>query len=183
MGREVPHVILVDTDDREIGTMEKLEAHEKGLLHRAFSIFLFNDRGEMLIHRRALTKYHCGGQWSNTCCSHPEKGKDLNDCLRDKLFQEMGIAAEVEKAFEFTYRAEMENGLTEHEYDHVYIGRYNDAPRPNPEEVCDWRYVSMPALEAELRNEPEKFTPWFRMLFDRITKHYEAIDGIRQQLR
>ncbi|MCA1751977.1 MAG: isopentenyl-diphosphate Delta-isomerase [Cryomorphaceae bacterium] len=180
---DAPHVILVDAEDREIGTMEKLEAHKKGLLHRAFSIFLFNDQGEMLIHRRALSKYHCGGQWSNTCCSHPIKGKALNDCLSTKLHQEMGITAELEKAFEFTYRAEMENGLIEHEYDHVFIGRYKDTPRPNPREVCDWRYAPIDDVSAEMRSNPEKFTPWFRMLFDSVASHYATIDGARQQLQ
>jgi len=182
-GLIAPHVILVDADDCAIGTMEKMEAHEKGLLHRAFSIFLFNDAGEMLIHRRALTKYHCGGQWSNACCSHPIKGKELEACVRDKLFQEMGIEAVTEKAFEFVYRAELPNGLIEHEYDHVFFGSYNSAPRPNPHEVSDWRYAPIERLRSELKNHPELFTPWFRIIFERVAQHYVTIGGLSQQLR
>lgn len=173
-------VILVDTDDREIGTMEKLEAHQRGLLHRAFSVFLFNSAGEMLIHRRAKHKYHCGGKWSNACCSHPVSGIDIETCLREKLFQEMGIESELVKAFEYTYRAELENGLIEHEYDHVYIGKYNGSPDPNPDEADDWRYASVDSLRKEMIVAPERFTPWFKMLFEKVVQH-QAEFGFRFQ--
>jgi len=162
---------LVDENDRELGTMEKLEAHRKGVLHRAFSIFLFNDQGELLLQKRSAAKYHCGSLWSNTCCSHPVKGMAMEKCLQNKLYQEMGITADVEKAFDFTYRAEMNNGLIEHEYDHVYIGRFSGIPQPNPEEVCEWKYVSMQELGHDLALHPEDYTAWFRLLFEPLLSH------------
>lgn len=166
------HVILVDEFDNELGTMEKLEAHEKGLLHRAFSIFLFNDQGEMLLQKRAAEKYHCGDLWSNTCCSHPVKDVPIHTCLQNKLFQEMGIHAPVTKAFDYTYRALMANGLIEHEYDHVYLGRFNGIPAPNPDEVSEWRYASMDEVSRDLAQRPENYTAWFRLLFEPLSQHY-----------
>lgn len=174
-------VILVDENDREIGTMEKMEAHRIGALHRAFSVFLFNNSGEMLIHRRAEHKYHCGGKWSNACCSHPVRGVDLADCLNNRLFHEMGIKTELFKAFEFKYRAELDNGLIEHEYDHIYTGRYDGIPAPNPNEADDWRYVPVSALRREIAEAPEAFTPWFKMLFEKVVRHHTAIDPSFQQ--
>lgn len=172
MACDVSHVILVDQFDNELGTMEKLEAHEKGVLHRAFSIFLFNDQGEMLLQKRASEKYHCGDLWSNTCCSHPVKDVALQTCIQAKLHQEMGISAPVEKAFDFTYRAEMANGLIEHEYDHIYVGHFNGIPSPNPAEVSEWRFASMDEIGRDLCARPERYTVWFRLLFDPLSRHY-----------
>jgi len=168
MGLAFNKVILVDINDNPIGEMEKLEAHEKGLLHRAFSIFLFNDHGEMLLQKRAYSKYHCGGLWSNTCCSHPFPGIEMQTCLDEKLYQEMGISTALTKAFDFTYSARLDNGLTEYEYDHVYTGRFNGSPDPNPDEVCKWCYASTEELQRQIQLYPGHFTPWFRLLFPKI---------------
>jgi isopentenyl-diphosphate delta-isomerase len=165
------HVVLVDLMDRELGTMEKLQAHKEGRLHRAFSIFIFNSAGEMLIHRRAKNKYHTGMLWSNACCSHPLPGEEITSALRRKLAQEMGFACDLSHAFSFTYRAELDNGLTEHELDHVYTGYFDGTPSPNPEEVCDWRFIPMKELKADVHNRPSAYTPWFRMLLDRVAVH------------
>lgn len=165
-------VILVDSEDREIGVMEKLEAHRKGLLHRAFSIFLFNSKGEMLLQKRADSKYHCGGLWSNACCSHPQPERDLQWCLKEKLYQEMRITTPLQKAFSLTYRAVLDNGLIEFEYDHIYIGHYNDTPSPNPDEVSGWRYLSMEEIADDIRKNPTLYTPWFKILFEPLCTHY-----------
>ncbi|HKL03016.1 MAG TPA: isopentenyl-diphosphate Delta-isomerase [Cryomorphaceae bacterium] len=165
------HVILVDSNDKRVGVMEKMEAHQKGLLHRAFSVFLFNDNNEMLIHQRASKKYHCGGLWTNACCSHPQDGENIDQTIQRKLMQEMGITCPVEKAFNFVYRSELDNGLTEYEFDHVYTGKFSGIPKPNPEEVSDWKYVSLLNIENELANNPGNFTPWFQLLFSPLAAH------------
>jgi len=158
------HVVLVDESDRDLGTMEKLEAHEKGVLHRAFSILIFNSKGELLLQRRSGKKYHSPGLWTNTCCSHPRPGEPMAIATNRKLKQEMGIEAELEFAFKFTYRAGLDNGLTEHELDHVYIGRFDGTPMVNPEEVQGWRYVAPDALGQEILASPDQFTFWFKLL-------------------
>src|SRR5690554_2038317 len=162
------YVILVDDMDREIGTCEKLEAHQKALLHRAFSVFLFNERGELLIQQRAAEKYHTPGLWTNTCCSHPTPDEPIEVGIQRKLFQEMGINAPVTKIFKFTYKAAFDNGLTEHEVDHVYIGEYNGIPNPNPEEVQAWKYSSLQEIKREVKADGNGFTPWFKLLIDRV---------------
>jgi isopentenyl-diphosphate delta-isomerase len=166
------HVILVDVQDRPIGTMEKLQAHQRGALHRAFSIFVFNSHGHMLLQRRAFAKYHTGGLWSNTCCSHPRPGQKLETELLRKLHQEMGFQCSLDAAFTFTYRSELDNKLVEYELDHVYIGHYDGTPLPNPHEVSEWRYASIGQIANELQANPNRFTPWFRLLFAPITEHY-----------
>ncbi len=176
MGPAFDKVILVDRNDNPLGVMDKLEAHQKGLLHRAFSIFLFNEAGEMLLQKRASTKYHCGGLWSNTCCSHPIPNYDIDRCLSEKLFQEMGIGASLQKAFDFTYRAQLDNGLTEYEYDHVYIGHYSGTPQPNPNEVDTWCYASLAEVSEQLARYPEHFTPWFRLLFPKLRNHFVLLN-------
>lgn len=168
-------VILVDKNDMPIGVMDKLEAHEKGALHRAFSIFLFNYRGEMLLQKRATEKYHCGGLWSNTCCSHPQPDEKISDNMTQKLMQEMGISAPLQKAFTFLYRSEMANGLIEHELDHIYTGIYTGASSVNPEEVEAWSYCSIEKIGLELQRNPEQFTPWFRLLFDPVVNHIQNL--------
>ncbi len=164
-------VILVDQDDNKIGLMEKLEAHKKGVLHRAFSVFIFNDDNELLLQRRALDKYHSGGLWTNTCCSHPRDGEDLIDAGMRRLLEEMKFTCDIAPVFSFIYKAKLDNELTEHEFDHVLIGRYNSSPNPNPNEVCDWKFVDLSVLEQDLIDFPEKYTIWFRQVFDRVKKH------------
>ncbi|HWA35244.1 MAG TPA: isopentenyl-diphosphate Delta-isomerase [Cyclobacteriaceae bacterium] len=161
------HVILVDEADREIGTMEKIEAHAKGLLHRAFSILLLNSKGEILIQKRANTKYHSAGLWTNTCCSHPSPGESMKDATRRKLIQEMGIDEPCDFAFKFTYRTELENDLVEHELDHVFLGKFDGEPTINLKEVEAYRWVSIDALRNEIEATPEKFTYWFKLIMNR----------------
>lgn len=167
-------VILVDKDDNEIGTMEKMEAHEKGLLHRAFSVFVLNSEGELMIHQRAQHKYHSGGLWTNTCCSHPRKGEGVEEAVHRRLQEEMGFDCPVEKLFHFTYKSELDQGLTEHEFDHLFVGHYNDEPNINPDEVMDWKWISIEDLEKDLEDNPGHYTEWFKIIFDRFTKEARA---------
>ena len=136
-------VVLVDNKDRELGTMEKMEAHEKGLLHRAFSVFLFNKKGEMLLQRRALDKYHSAGLWTNACCSHPKPDEEVQSAANRRLGEELGISAELNHQFSFYYKSDYENGLSEHELDHVFFGNFDEEPQLNPEEAMDWKYMAM----------------------------------------
>mgnify|MGYP003658742840 FL=1 len=163
-------VILVDQSDNQIGIMEKLEAHEKGLLHRAFSVFIFNQHNQMMIHQRALNKYHSPGLWTNACCSHQQPGESNEQAAHRRLFEEMGFDCELEKQFEFTYRAEFSNGLIEHEYDHVFVGQYSAKPQPNPSEVNDWKWININDLEEDTLENPEKYTPWFLMSWEKVVK-------------
>jgi len=172
------YVILVDENDQEIGQMEKMEAHEKALLHRAFSIFLFNDKNELLLQQRAHSKYHSGGLWTNTCCSHPRAGETVLEAANRRLMEEMGIEAEMQPEFSFIYRAELDNDLTEYELDHVVLGTFNGEPVINPEEVAAWKYVSMKEIEADMKANPEHYTAWFRIVFDEVhnrTRNYAEI--------
>jgi isopentenyl-diphosphate delta-isomerase len=164
-------VILVDAQDNEIGLMEKMEAHEKALLHRAFSVFLFNTKGEMLLQRRALTKYHSGGLWTNACCSHPRAGETNLEAATRRTFEELGIRPTIKHAFSFTYRAAFENGLTEHEFDHVFVGTYEGPINPNPEEVSEYCYKPIGAIRDQMQNDPHHFTEWFKIAFDEVQKH------------
>jgi isopentenyl-diphosphate Delta-isomerase len=161
-------VILVDLNDQETGRMEKLEAHRKGELHRAFSVFLFNDLDEMLLQQRALTKYHSPGLWTNACCSHPRPGESISQAAQRRLMEEMGIDTKFESAFSFTYRAEFENGLIEHELDHVLIGRFSGIPAPHPEEVLDWKFLSVDCIIDDVANRPELYTAWFKLALPKL---------------
>lgn len=161
-------LVLVDENDHPVGTMEKMEVHEKGLLHRAFSVLIFNDKDELLLQQRAFDKYHCGGLWTNTCCSHPLPEEDVKDAAQRRLQEEMGIVCDLQKSFEFIYRAEFENGLTEHEYDHVFVGVFSGKPVININEVAAWKYVSPDALRKDIADHPDKYTPWFKIILDRI---------------
>lgn len=161
-------VILVDPNDKELGVMDKMEAHEKGILHRAFSIFLFNDQDELLLQRRALTKYHSPGLWTNTCCSHPRKGETALQAAHRRLEEEMGISATLSPKFTFLYKAELDKGLTEHELDHVFMGTFNGAPELNKEEAEDWKYIAIPALEADVKERPEHYTEWFKICLEEV---------------
>src|ERR1700733_15003891 len=142
-------VILVDETDTPLGKMEKMEAHRKALLHRAFSVFIFNSKGEMLLQRRAPGKYHSGGLWTNACCSHPRPGEETSQAAKRRLFEELGFTTPLEKIFDFTYKSEFDNGLTEHEYDHVYVGQYDQGVYPNQEEVCEYMFLSATAISSE----------------------------------
>lgn len=164
----IENVILVDEHDNEQGLMEKMEAHRKGLLHRAFSVFILNDKGELLLQRRALSKYHSGGLWTNTCCSHPRDGESNEEAAHRRLMEEMGFDCEVEKMLDFVYRAELDQGLTEHEFDHVFIGSYNDEPNINPEEVDSWKWMSLDDVESDINANPHNYTEWFKIIYDRF---------------
>ena len=167
-------VILVDETDRPVGVMEKMAAHRQALLHRAFSVFIFNSRGEMLLQQRAEEKYHSAGLWTNACCSHPRPGEDTQDAAVRRLREELGFSTPLEKLFSFTYRSEFENGLTEFEFDHVFIGVYDQDIFPNPDEVSDHRYMPLSVIETELRSAPERYTTWFQLAFPLLQEklHY-----------
>jgi isopentenyl-diphosphate delta-isomerase len=157
-------VILVDEHDNAIGEMEKLEAHLQGVLHRAFSILLFNDKGEVLLQKRSLSKYHSGGLWSNTCCSHPLPQEDVIHAGNRKLQQEMGIQADLDFAYKFIYKVDLGNGLTEYEMDHVLIGFYNGTPNINEDEVAEWKYCNLQTLKADMSTHPHLYTHWFQLI-------------------
>ena len=165
-------VILVNEQDEPIGLMEKMEAHEKGLLHRAFSVFIFNDNNELLLQRRALSKYHSGGLWSNSCCSHPRENESVLEAGKRRLTEELGFTVDLKETFSFIYKAKLDNELTEHELDHVLIGKYNELPEGNPEEVDGVKYVSLDWLENDIEENPDNYTVWFRVIFDRVKEHF-----------
>jgi len=165
---EVQEVILVNEQDEVTGAMEKMEAHRKGLLHRAFSVFIFNNKGELLLQQRALNKYHSGGLWTNSCCSHPCPGEGVHEAAQRRLQQEMGFSTEIKKIFDFVYLANFENGLTEYEFDHVFAGEYEGGVHFNPHEVMDYCYKSLEELRNSLQEQPHKFTAWFHLAFPKI---------------
>lgn len=156
-------VILVDEQDKEVGTMEKIEAHEKALLHRAFSIFVLNDAGQMMLQRRALSKYHSPGLWTNTCCSHPRPGESLEEATRRRIVEEMGFECEMHEVFSFIYKAAFDRGLTEHELDHVFMGLHNGDPLINPDEVEEWKWIDVDDLLKDIDQFPDKYTVWFKI--------------------
>ena len=153
-------VILVDKDDVECGDMEKMQAHERGVLHRAFSLFVFNHQGALLLQRRAHGKYHSGGLWTNTCCSHPRPGESILGAAQRRLVEEMGFVCDLTHRFTFEYRAELGNGLIEHEVDHVFSGHYEGSVSPDPVEVAEYQYVEADELARQIQAQPERFTPW-----------------------
>lgn len=161
-------VILVDEADAIKGAAGKMEVHEKGLLHRAFSVFIFNRKGEMLLQQRALGKYHSGGLWTNACCSHPVPGEETPAAATRRLKEEMGFETKMEKVFDFVYKAEFENGLIEHEFDHVFVGEYDGIIRYSQEEVMAWSYISMQDISHALKTNPTRYTPWFHLAFPMI---------------
>jgi isopentenyl-diphosphate delta-isomerase len=158
-------VILVDTNDNQIGLMAKMEAHEKALLHRAFSVFTFNDNGELLLQQRAADKYHSPLLWTNTCCSHQRNGETSLEAGKRRLQEEMGFTCELEEVFSFIYKAPFDNGLTEHELDHVMIGTYNENPIVNPDEVESFKWMTLEDVKADLELNPEIYTAWFTIIF------------------
>lgn len=169
-------LILVDEQDNEIGTIEKWPAHQKALLHRAFSVFIFNSKGELLLQQRAYGKYHSPGLWSNTCCSHPLKSELIEESLSRRLMEEMGMICDLYFQFKFIYHHTFDNGLTEHEFDHVYFGITDSAPVLNPDEVNAWRFLSMKKLEDEIKQNPENFTAWLKICLPEIKLYFEKMD-------
>ncbi len=164
-------IILVDENDNEIGYMEKIEAHKNGAkLHRAFSIFIFNKDGKMLLQKRAKTKHLFANLWTNACCSHPIKGEALEKAAHRKLKQEFGFDCPLNEKFSFIYRADGEHGLSEYEYDHVFIGFYDGKPNPNPQEIDEWKYVRVDELKKDVKNRPENYTPWFKICLERVVQ-------------
>jgi|TARA_B100001248_G_scaffold242031_1_gene209272 isopentenyl-diphosphate delta-isomerase len=162
----IEKVILVDENDNQVGLMPKLEAHQKGLLHRAFSIFIFNSKYELLLQKRASSKYHSGGLWTNTCCSHPREGEDTLDAANRRLIEEMGIETSLRKVHDFIYKAELDNNLTEHEFDHVFYGIYNEDPIINKDEADDFKWIDMDSLNEDIKTNGDNYTIWFKIAFE-----------------
>jgi len=167
------NVILVDINDNMVGTMEKMAAHKAGKLHRAISVFIFNTKGDMLLQKRTSHKYHSGGKWSNACCSHPRPGERTEDAAVRRLEEEIGLQCDLDHAFSFTYQAALDNGLYEHEYDHVYIGVTDMVPVPNTSEVDVCSYFSPEEVERTVFQNPQLLTPWFRICFERVMEHFK----------
>jgi len=161
-------VILVDEHDNEQGVMDKMEAHQKGLIHRAFSIFIFNYRGEMLLQQRAFNKYHSAGLWSNSCCSHPQPGEEIKDAAARRLKEELGFSTPLEKIFDFIYQVSFENGLVENEFDHVFVGHYDGEIKIDLEEVNDYVFKPMDEIGRELKTRQGNYTEWFKISFPKI---------------
>ncbi len=165
------HVILVNPNDDPIGTMPKMEAHEKAVLHRAFSVFVSNNKGEIMLQQRAAHKYHSPLLWTNTCCSHQRMGESNIEAGKRRLSEEMGFVTELKELFSFIYKAPFDNGLTEHELDHVMLGYYNDAPQINTDEVANWKWMQPLAIKADIEKHPDQYTAWFKIIFEKFYTH------------
>ena len=164
-------VILVNENDEVIGVEEKLKTHLLGALHRAFSIFIFNSSGQLLLQKRAGAKYHSKGLWSNTCCGHPRLGESTKEASRRRLYEEMGFNCEMKEIFEFIYQAKLDGGLFEHEYDHVLVGKFDGNPNPSRDEVEDWKWMDLTTLNLEMQKNPDDFTYWFRVSLEPLCRH------------
>ena len=167
-------VILVDREDNPVGTLPKMEAHEKGVLHRAFSVFILNQKGELMLQQRALHKYHSPGLWTNTCCSHQREGEENLQAGTRRLEEEMGFSVALEELFSFIYKAPFDNGLTEHELDHVMLGYYEGIPEINSDEVNAWKWMSLNEIASDLTVKPESYTVWFKIIFERFFNHIKS---------
>lgn len=167
-------VVLVDENDNKLGLMEKQQAHVAGLLHRAFSVFVFNSKGELMIQQRAASKYHSPTLWTNTCCSHPRENETYIEGAHRRLEEEMGFDCELEFKFSFIYKAHLDNKLTEHELDHVFIGTYNNEPNLNPDEVMAYRWVELDELKKDIDKNPQLYTAWFKIIFEHYVSYIEA---------
>lgn len=165
-------VILVNEKDEVLGLMPKMEAHEKAKLHRAFSVFIYNNKNQLMLQQRALTKYHTPGLWTNTCCSHQRVGESNIEAGKRRLQEEMGFTTDLEETISFIYKAPFENGLTEHEFDYILVGKYNEDPNPNPAEVADWKWIDLEDIKKDIAENPSLYTAWFKIIFD---KHYNNI--------
>lgn len=164
-------VILVDENDEQIGTMPKMEAHEKALLHRAFSVFVFNNENKLMLQQRAEHKYHSPLLWTNTCCSHQREGESNVEAGRRRLMEEMGFVTDLQESISFIYKAPFDNGLTEHEFDHILIGYFDNQPNINPEEVADWKWMDLEEVKLDIQNRPDIYTEWFKIIFQKFYKH------------
>jgi isopentenyl-diphosphate delta-isomerase len=167
----VDYVVLVNKKDQEIGTMEKMEAHQKGLLHRAFSVFILNSKGEMLIHRRALGKYHSPGLWTNTCCSHPRPNETVLDAANRRLDEEMGMGESLSEVVSFVYHHKFDNGLVEHEFDHILTGISDALPSINEDEVDSYKYIEIEELEQSMKQNPDDYSIWFKLAYPKLKAH------------
>ena len=170
-------VILVTPEDQVVGTMPKMEAHEKAVLQRAFSVFVLNDRGETMLQQRAAHKYHSPLLWTNTCCSHQRLGETNIEAGKRRLMEEMGFETELRELFSFIYKAPFDNGLTEHELDHVLLGYYSGTPEINPDEVAAWKWMGLDDIRHELEESPENYTAWFRIIFSRFYQYIQQNEG------
>lgn len=168
-------VILVNQKDEQIGLMPKLEAHEKALLHRAFSVFIFNDKNELMLQQRALNKYHSPGLWTNTCCSHQRDGESNIQAGKRRLQEEMGFVVDLKETTSFIYKAPFDNGLTEHEFDHIMIGSYNDEPVINPDEVAHWKWMTLEDVKTDMALHPDHYTEWFKIIFEKFYEHINIV--------
>ena len=171
------NVILVNENDEQIGLMPKMEAHEKAVLHRAFSVFVFNDDNELMLQQRAMDKYHSPGLWTNTCCSHQRAGETNIQAGKRRLQEEMGFVVDLQESISFIYKAPFENGLTEHEYDHILIGKYNDRPNINLEEVANWKWMPLEAVRKDMILHPQLYTEWFKIIFEKFYEHINILDN------
>ncbi|MCF8256561.1 MAG: isopentenyl-diphosphate Delta-isomerase [Flavobacteriales bacterium] len=170
-------VVLVDGEDNVLGTMGKMQAHREGVLHRAVSVFIMNGNGEMLLQKRALSKYHSPGLWTNTCCTHPRPDEGYADCAERRLKEEMGFSCTLVPAFAFIYEGDVENGLMEHELDHVFLGWYDGPVNPDPIEVEDRTFAPLDEISARLKDSPQEFTIWFRAIFERVSGHLSGMES------
>ena len=162
------NVIIVDKNDNQIGLMPKLDAHKKGVLHRAFSVFVLNNNNEIMLQKRAYNKYHSGGLWTNTCCSHQREGENSIEAGKRRLLEEMGFETELKIITSFIYKVEFENGLTEHELDYLLIGRYLKSPVINKQEVADWKWMKVELIADDIKLNPNNYTSWFKIIFDKF---------------
>ncbi len=170
-----PILILVDEQNNITGYEKKLKVHQDGLLHRAFSIFVVNKEGQLMLQKRAIEKYHSGGLWANTCCSHPLKGENTETTIHERLVEEMGFDCDLQPLFKFTYRAELDNDLVEYELDQVYIGEYEMDPVPNPAEVGDWKWINIEFLKEDLENAPDEYVYWLKAAFPEFYLNYKKL--------
>lgn len=166
---------MVDMDDNPVGEMEKMEAHLKGSLHRALSVLIFNSKGEILLQQRAFSKYHTPGLWSNTCCSHPRPGEDSLDAATRRLQEEMGFVVQLNKSFDFIYKADFENDLIEHEFDHVFFGTFDGDPHINLEEANNFKWIKPMELREDMRSLPERYTVWFRIIIKKMEEQFPEL--------
>lgn len=164
-------VILVNEKDEQLGLMPKQEAHEKGVLHRAFSVFVFNDKNELMLQQRAMHKYHSPRLWTNTCCSHQRDGESSLEAGKRRLYEEMGFAIDLKETTSFIYKAPFDNGLTEHELDHILVGNFEGTPKINQEEVASWKWMDLEEVKKDIQVNPEIYTAWFKIIFDKFYQH------------
>ena len=174
---EEEQVILVNEKDEQIGLMPKMEAHRKALLHRAFSVFIFNNNNELMLQQRAAKKYHSPLLWANTCCSHQRDGESNLDAGKRRLQEEMGFTCDLKEVFSFVYKAPFDNGLTEHELDHIMVGQYNMEPNINQDEVQSWKWVDIEDVKVNIMLHPELYTAWFKIIFDKFYEHINLVDN------